>query len=77
MIVTEYMTEKGINPAGSMYTQIYGKGKTSKIAKNNLLSKKSFTIGGNSIEYANIYNVSNMYDRNSYKLLEKITIIEV
>jgi len=75
MVITEYINDKGVNPCGSRYCQIFRTGKTSRIATNNLINKKRFNLGGHNIVRANIYEVSEIYKRKTYKLIKSVDLI--
>jgi len=73
MIITEYTDKKGNNPCGSEFCQIFRSGKTAKIALNHIKRKNDFS--SYNIVKANIFKVGNIYDRQSYKLLNTKDVI--
>ena len=75
MIIVEFFKEENgklVNPCGTDYTHVMNDIKTVRGAKNRI-NRKGYCIPRSAIEYR-IYNASDIMNRNSYCLLEKVKI---
>ena len=67
MLIVEFCNKNNYNPCGSDFTRIYRNLKTTRTLKNLKCSSKDVT-------HYNIYNVSNIYNRDTYQLIDKINL---
>ena len=69
MFIVEFCNKNNYNYCGSDFTRIYRNLKTTRTLKN-----LKFNGTSKDITHYNIYSVSNVYDRDTYILIEKINL---